>query len=230
MTATHAPDPGLSLRERKKLRTREALIGTALELFSERGFDGATLDDLCDAVEVSKRTFFRNFTSKEDVVMAPTQDMWTAFTEELDRRAPDGGTLLEFLQDALFAAVDRMNDQDWPTRVRLSRRLAAKTPSMDAHGLHFCDRTIRASLATLHHRLAFDEPRDPRPRLALDLLVAATRCAMETWVDLPREPGRKAFADELRAAFAAIPGTVTLPAVPRTLPAVPRGTAPGGSD
>ncbi|MGW0661004.1 TetR/AcrR family transcriptional regulator [Streptodolium elevatio] len=215
MTATRNLDAGPSLRERKKLRTREALIGTALELFTERGFDGATLDELCEAVEVSKRTFFRNFASKEDVVMAPTQDMWAAFVDELDRRTPGGDTLLEFLQESLLAAVDRMTDEDWPSRVRLSRRLAAKTPSMDAHGLHFCDRTIRSSLSTLHRRLAFDEPQDPRPRLALDVLVAATRRAMETWVELPREPGRKALADELRAVFAAIPGTMTLPAVPR---------------
>lgn len=214
MTSTDA-HADLSLRERKKLRTREALIGTALELFTDRGFDGATLDELCTAVEVSKRTFFRNFASKEDVVMAPTQDMWAAFLDELHRRTPGEGTLLAFLQESLLAAVDRMTDEDWPARVRLSRRLAATTPSMDAHGLHFCDRTIRASLSTLHRRLAFDEPRDPRPRLALDVLVAATRRAMETWVDLPREPGREALADELRAVFAAIPGAVTVPAVPR---------------
>ncbi|MFH8295220.1 TetR/AcrR family transcriptional regulator [Streptomyces sp. NPDC018059] len=74
---------GLPLRERKKLRTRQALVDAALELFTERGFDGVTLDALCDAVEVSKRTFFRTFSSKEDVAMAPTQDLWAAFLEEL---------------------------------------------------------------------------------------------------------------------------------------------------
>lgn len=217
MTATEsdraAPQP--SLRERKKLRTREALIGTALDLFTERGFEGATLDDLCNAVEVSKRTFFRTFASKEDVVMAPTQDMWTAFTEELETRPVTGGTLLAFLQDSLLAAVGRMTDEAWPRRVRLSRRLAAKNPSMDAHGLQFCDRAIRTSLDTLQRRLAVEGPDDPRPRLALDLVVAANHWAMERWVELPGEPGRDAFTAQLRTAFAAIPQSVTITAAPR---------------
>jgi AcrR family transcriptional regulator len=218
MTATEAdraaPQP--SLRERKKLRTREALIGTALDLFTERGFEGATLDDLCNAVEVSKRTFFRTFAGKEDVVMAPTQDMWAAFTEELETRPiTGGGTLLAFLQDSLLAAVDRMTDEAWPRRVRLSRRLAAKNPSMDAHGLQFCDHTLRTSLATLQRRLTIEDPNDPRPRLALDLLAAANHWAMERWVELPGAPDRDTFTAQLRTAFAAIPQSVTITATPR---------------
>ncbi|QLE75127.1 TetR family transcriptional regulator [Streptomyces rectiverticillatus] len=205
----------LPLRERKKLRTRQALIDTALELFTERGFDRATLDELCDAVEVSKRTFFRNFASKEDVAMAPTQDLWAAFLSDLETRDPGDETVLEALQASVFAALDGMTDEGWTRRVRLSRRLAAETPSMDAHGLHFCDRTARSAAGLLRHRLRIEDPRDDlRLRLALDFLIAACHYAVDTWVSLPGDPGRSALAAELGSAFAAIPEALALRAGP----------------
>ncbi|MEU5128416.1 TetR/AcrR family transcriptional regulator [Streptomyces mobaraensis] len=218
MAATDAPTPErLPLRERKKLRTRQALTDTALELFTERGFDGATLDELCDAVEVSKRTFFRYFASKEDVAMAPTQDLWAAFLDDLETREPSGGTVLETLQASLYGALERMTGAGWARSVRLSRRLAAETPSMDAHGLHFCDRTVRRAAGILTRRLRIDDPRDEiRLRLALDFFVAAHRHALEAWVTLPGAPGRDALAAELRRVFEVVPRALTFSAEPRS--------------
>ncbi|MFE3609096.1 TetR/AcrR family transcriptional regulator [Streptomyces goshikiensis] len=57
------------LRESKKLRTRQQLAGTALELFLERGFDAVSVADVAAAAEVSKPTLFRYFPSKEDLVL-----------------------------------------------------------------------------------------------------------------------------------------------------------------
>lgn len=207
-------DDRLPLRERKKLRTRQALIDTALELFTARGFTGVTLDELCDAVEISKRTFFRYFAGKEDVAMAPTQDLWRTFLDDLETREPGDRPVAEMLQEALHSSLGRMTEDGWAHRVLLSRRLAAKTPSMDAHGLHFCDRTSRAALDTLHRRFRFAAD-DLRPRLALDLLVAAAHCAIDRWTDRPGTPTREDLATDLRAAFAALPGSLTLTADPR---------------
>ncbi|MFF8815077.1 TetR/AcrR family transcriptional regulator [Streptomyces pactum] len=156
-------DERLPLRARKKLRTRQALIDTALRLFTERGFDRVTLDELCDAVEVSKRTFFRTFTSKEDVAMAPTQDLWAAFLADLETRRPAGGTLLEMLRDALLAALGSMTEEGWAERVRLSGRLIARNPSMDAHGRQFCERTCRSAVGLLHRHLGFPGPDGTSP-------------------------------------------------------------------
>jgi AcrR family transcriptional regulator len=206
-TVSHAELP---LRERKKLRTRQALVDTALRRFAENGFDATTLDDLCAEVEVSKRTFFRYFTSKEDVALAPTHDLWTAFLAELRTREPaDGGTLLELLQDTLLAALTRMPEDGWADRVEVSCRLAALTPSMSAHGLQFCDRTTRAAITLLRERFGFAEP-DLRVRLALDLLVAAFHCALEEWTFRPGPASRDELAARVREAFAAVPGSVTL--------------------
>ncbi|MEU1905390.1 TetR/AcrR family transcriptional regulator [Streptomyces hygroscopicus] len=172
--------PPSSLRERKKRRTRQALIDTALELFTRRGFGGVTLDELCEEVEVSKRTFFRTFTSKEDVAMAPDQDLWRAFLEELETVDPGGRPLVELGRDALLAALERM-DEGWTRRLLLSRRLAERTPSMGAHGLQFCEATTLEALEILERRFGLGAPGDLRPRLAVDMLIAAFRGAVAGW-------------------------------------------------
>ncbi|WP_131739545.1 TetR/AcrR family transcriptional regulator [Actinomadura roseirufa] len=209
-----AISPDLPLRERKKLRTRQALIDTALDRFTAQGFEGTTLDGLCAEVEISKRTFFRYFDSKEDVAMAPTQDLWAAFLEDLETREP-AGTLIGLLGDTLVGALHRMPAPDWAGRALLSRRLAARTPSMNAHGLQFCDRTSSAALDVLRRRFGLDVTRDPRPRLALDLLVASFHYALQGWTAAPGPADRDALAARLREALASLPGTLTLTVRPR---------------
>ncbi|MTD54257.1 TetR family transcriptional regulator [Amycolatopsis pithecellobii] len=202
-------DSSVSLRERKKQRTRQELIDVALEMFTENGFDATTLDDLCGAVEVSKRTFFRYFTSKEDVGMAPLHDFWNVFGEELETRSP-AGTILEFLLETAFAALDRMGGDAWAHRLRLSRRLAARTPSMNAHGLDFCDRAVASAVSTLADRFGIANSADLRLRLVVEFAVATHRCALERWVALRGRPGRKRLEAELRSAFAAMPDALNV--------------------
>ncbi|MCE6998582.1 TetR/AcrR family transcriptional regulator [Saccharothrix sp. S26] len=207
------PGPRPTLRERKKQRTREALVDTALRLFTQRDFDSVTLDELCDRVEVSKRTFFRTFASKEEVAMAPYEDMWKAFIAELETRPVDAKrSILQVLQDAVLAAMRTMNTGDWAHRLLSCTRLAGRTPAIEAHCLYFCGVTVRAALDVLHRRFGLD-PHDLRPRLALDILAAAFHRALETWADRPQDPTVEHLATDTLAAFAAIPGSLTLTGV-----------------
>ncbi|SDY12947.1 transcriptional regulator, TetR family [Saccharopolyspora shandongensis] len=205
-----APSRPVSLRERKKLRTRQAMIDTALAKFTEQGFDATTVDELCEAVEVSKTTFFRYFGCKEDVVLAPTEDLWTEFLADLETREPDDRPLLEVAQDAVLASLRRMPDDGWAERVRLSRSLAAAKPSIDAHGLQFCARTTRSAMETLHRRFGLPDQADVRARLVMDLLVAAFHRALEMWLAREDSHTRDDLVDCARRAFAAIPGALTL--------------------
>ncbi|MFJ3616234.1 MULTISPECIES: TetR/AcrR family transcriptional regulator [Streptomyces] len=211
------PSP-LPLRERKKLRTRQTLIAAALELFGAHGFDGVTLDGLCEAAEVSKRTFFRYFAGKEDVAMAPTQDLWTTFLDVLETGPADeeaARPLLALLVDRLAGAIARMPADGWAGRALASRRLAARTPSMDAHGLAFCDRTTRAALTVLDRRFVLDQPGTLRARLALDMLVSAFHQALDSWVAQPAGHTAQDLTRRLRAVAAELPQAVTAPATPR---------------
>ncbi len=73
MPKTITPLAG-SLRERKKLKTRESIQREAMRLIQKQGYDKTTIEQIAAAVEVSPSTFFNYFPSKEDVVLYDAYD------------------------------------------------------------------------------------------------------------------------------------------------------------
>ncbi|GAA4686257.1 TetR/AcrR family transcriptional regulator [Streptomyces youssoufiensis] len=218
-TGPTPPDPArqLPLRERKKLRTRQALVDAALRLFTEQGFAETTLDQLVDDVEVSKRTFFRAFSSKEDVALAPEKELWDTYRRRIEA-ASLAGPLLDAYQDALIAAIADMSD-GWEGRFLISRALADRTPALTAHSLQHCAEVTDAVVRTVVARLPADSGIGELPaRLLLELMVAAWRSALREWsaaaddaaptADAGRD--REALRASVRAAFAALPDVATL--------------------
>ena len=76
-----------SLRERKRVRTRQALIDAAADLFERRGYDGTTIADIAAAADISTRTFFSYFASKEDVLFPDADARVKAALTAIDDRA-----------------------------------------------------------------------------------------------------------------------------------------------
>jgi AcrR family transcriptional regulator len=68
--ATASTNPSVGLRERKKQRTRQAIVEAATSLFAERGYAEATLAEVAEAAEVSLSTIFNYFPGKPDIVFA----------------------------------------------------------------------------------------------------------------------------------------------------------------
>lgn len=203
-----------TLRERKKRRTRQALVETALALFTERGFAAVTLDELCETVEVSKRTFFRTFSSKEDVAMTPLQDFWGVFLEVVDEPEPVRGTVLEVLADGITATIERM-PEDWARLAVRCSRLGEDHSSVAAHNLRFCANATVEMIEILHRRLGLADAADPRLRLACEFGLDAWRLALAKWARSGRsrrEPRKEELSEQVRAAFAAIPQALSLSA------------------
>jgi len=75
-----------SLRERKKLQTRSAIINRAVELFNTQGFYNTSIDDITDAADVSRGTFFNYFGYKEAVIVEFGRDLMIALTRQVDEQ------------------------------------------------------------------------------------------------------------------------------------------------
>lgn len=78
----------MSLRERKKLATRNALINTARRLFVEKGYENTTLEEICNEVQIHVTTFFSYFESKEELAFARTIEMLDSFREIMRNPTP----------------------------------------------------------------------------------------------------------------------------------------------
>ncbi|MFF4624743.1 TetR/AcrR family transcriptional regulator [Nonomuraea jabiensis] len=164
----------VTLRERKKLRTRQALIDTAITLFGERGFDNTPLDALLEQVEVSRRTFFRNFRSKEDVALTAVKQLWDVYLKVLDG-IEKSGPLVDVFLAAMLTTLERM-DEDWYRRFPLTLRLVADSPALDGHTLRHCAE-VQAEIA---RRLG--EQNRLELRLLIEFFVATWRCALDQWL------------------------------------------------
>ena len=98
------------LRERKKHRTRELIASTALALFSERGYHAATVADVAAAADVSERTVFGYFATKEDLLFADHLALEQDLAQALEARSPDASAL-DTLRAFVVENVSRLDEQ-----------------------------------------------------------------------------------------------------------------------
>src|SRR3954452_16888854 len=110
-------------RERKKQRTRQAIVDAALELFEDRGYQSATVAEISEAAGISPATFFVYFPSKADVLF----DRWDEISERFDRRVAAMGpeeSALDLLRDWYESEADRLAASPTDERLRrLHRRI-----------------------------------------------------------------------------------------------------------
>ena len=132
----------ISLRERKKARTRQALVDAALRLFAERGFEATTVADIADAADVSPRTFFTYFPAKEDVLFAGAKDRIERLRDALAKRAPDES----FLDALRRAARDILTDPTFQAEAqRTHMQVIGANPALGAVPSRTCSPPSRWS-------------------------------------------------------------------------------------
>ena len=119
-----------SLRERKKVRTRETIRREAFRLFDERGYDQTTIEHIADAADISPSTYFRYFPSKESVLLA--DDLSMVMLEALAGQPVEMTPIAAFRQ-AVHDAYEHMTAEEWDvekTRQRLIYSLAELQPAL----------------------------------------------------------------------------------------------------
>lgn len=130
------PASRLGRRERRSAETRERLYRAALRLFAERGFQETTVEDITEAADVGKGTFFNYFATKEHVLAAFGGERIAALEGALEQGRATDGPILNVLRElavnvagqsrespALLRAIYAAHATSAPVRAQLQRRM-----------------------------------------------------------------------------------------------------------
>lgn len=195
-TESSAPRPGL--RERKRLATRRAIEMAVLRLAAERGPERVTIEDVSRQADVSTRTFFNYFASKEDALVGGLP----VITDETAAAFVEGeGPVLDALQSVFVAAMEEPMEDDRELHL-LRRELFREHPQLvglKIAGMRDFEVAVEQLVAD---RLARTE-QDPdvarsRARMLTLVGLAAMRHAWVCWAD---QDGRVALPSRVAASF-----------------------------
>lgn len=186
-------------RERKKRQTRDELMHHAARLFAEQGFDAVTTEDIAEAADVSQRTFFRHFASKEAVLYGHVDELRDTMAAAFAQRPAD-----EHVVDAVRAAVGTIADHYAANHDEafLQARLASEFPSVAAHARAVVQTDWEHELtAAIAERMGVDPLADPFPEVLAGAAFAAFRSAIRRW---GADNGRSEFAALLNESLAVL--------------------------
>ncbi|TSB32387.1 TetR/AcrR family transcriptional regulator [Streptomyces benahoarensis] len=215
-------EAGLTLRERKKRRTRQRISGEATRLFIERGFEQVTVAEVARAAEVSAMTVFNYFPRKEDLFLDRVPEVAEMLVRAVRDRGPGEVPLaaLRRLATGLVASghpltkVGEGFGNFW--------RTVLDSPALRARGREVLEE-LEELLAAELGRATGAAPGDPEPRLAAALIVAGWRAAYATAArrQLDGDPA------EVVAVEQAAVLERTFDALERALPVLGRERRPG---
>ncbi len=178
-------EPHTGLRERKKLATRRSLRRHALDLVAQRGFAHVTVEDIAEAANVSPRTFFNSFPSKEAALFGADPERVAALREGVLHQAP-GEPALDALRQAMVAEARVItrelgelggDPQDMLRRMKAVRADPHLRAAQSAHMATF-EGAVAEALA---ERLGTDPARDPYPALLASIAGAVIRATTVFW-------------------------------------------------
>jgi AcrR family transcriptional regulator len=188
--------PGL--RERKRQQTRERLTRAALALFLERGFEATTLDDIAAAADISRRSFFHYFASKEDVVFAWQEEATAALIAAVATR-PANESMLTAAENAIAAMARQLEPGEAIAMARLKR----ENPALQARDQVKYEKLERALAEALGKRAGY-ETEKLQARLVAMITTGAMRIGAEFWAADGGCEKPEALAKQTFAAIRAI--------------------------
>ncbi|MEO3796956.1 helix-turn-helix domain-containing protein [Nonomuraea sp. B10E15] len=189
------PDQQSTLRARRRAQTQRAIQAHAIRLFSERGYDATTMNDVAEAAGVSPMTVYRHFPTKEDLVLV---DQFGELIAERIVASSAGQPLVRRIGGALVDAAAALSGDDVTADrefVLVRLQLMISTPALRAKHLDNQYALQQAIISALG-----DEATDPdtafQAQAAASACLAALHTALVRWAaddgrtDLPRLIGR----------------------------------------
>ncbi len=193
MTAEKAPDqPGA--RERKRQETLRRITEAGIKLFSVRGYDETTLDEIAAAAGISRRTFFHYFKSKDEILLSLQSGMGERVAAALADQPRDIRPL-----DAARGAFLSVIAPIPPEEMLAIDRLMRSSEAVQARKHASYKRDEETLFAALRRHWPDDDPRSLR--LVATVTVTVGRLAVDTWIG---EGGTRRLADVAAETFAAL--------------------------
>jgi AcrR family transcriptional regulator len=177
-----------TLRERKKAATREALQAAALRLAVRDGLDALTVEAIAEAVDVSPRTFFNYFGSKEEALLPSDEARHVELQQAIAARPADEPPI-EALHAVVRTLAVRISERREETTLRM--QLVRENPSLLPRHLANFATFERVLVEAIAGRTGLDPDCDLYPSLAATAAVGALRSASQLW----RNQGGKAQPD-----------------------------------
>jgi AcrR family transcriptional regulator len=187
------------IRETKRRETHRRIAEAGIRLFLERGYDATRLEDIAEAAEISRRTFFAYFKSKDEILRAWERGGWEEILDDVRRASPDESPL-QVIRNVFFKRLSRYNTEQLKA---IAKIMSSSEALRAAKHFSFAERE------KLLFEVLCEVWRQPERRFALRLVamsaVGALRVAVEMW-ELPgnRRPLQRLFVETLDALRSAI--------------------------
>ena len=183
------------LRERKRRDTLQRIAQTGLDLFIAKGYEETTLDDIAAAADISRRTFFHYFKSKDEILLAWQSGLADSIRVAVLEEAPDRSPL-----DALCEALLKLASHfDTDKAIVIARLLESSDQLRAANQAKF----MRMEQAAFEALCQLRPQRGRRERLRLVAMVGlgAFRVAIEEWT---AEGGKVRLTKRIEKTFATL--------------------------
>lgn len=191
------------IRERTRRLAQTELTSVAQDLFVAQGYDQTTVDQIAAAAGMSKRTFFRYFPSKDDLVIGKYDLFADRMAEALDERPADE-PIWESLRRVFDLTLDYVQDDHQRARNDAMEEIVRSTPQLHARYLEKMQRVQELLIGRVAVRLTSRDRvgTDPRPAAIVGAAFACMQAARQAWFASDRsEP----FGSYLDTAMSALP-------------------------
>ena len=166
----------IGLRERKKIKIHKAVIETAWKLFSEKGFDNVKVSDIADQADISVKTLFTYFSSKEDILFAGEDELLGEIITAIHSRKHEA-SIFDSIEDLIQKL---MNEEEDPVAAEANEliKLIASNPVIERRLLIMWQKYENRLTDVVTAELSM-EPGDPRAQIIACNLVLPFRMMFE---------------------------------------------------
>jgi AcrR family transcriptional regulator len=178
------------LQARKQDFVRDEIWAVAIDLFAEKGFEEPTLDDIVAAAGTSRRTFFRYFESKRDLIAQPIVSYGASLTTAIES-CPEGSSAAELFRHVVLEVAQRTVADP---RMRKVMAIAAKYPAAREAQL--------SRVAEVQDRIAEAFTQRSRGDLTAHVLASLTLSALSLTYRVWFSGGKKDIASAAQKVFA----------------------------